>query len=303
MALGLGVLIGITAFRDDALIKRQETIIARLEKQFLQLQSERKMLQAHVSSLEEKNSKYAAFIQAARKLLISGRLQRHNVALVVCGPRQPKAEANVTHLLAEAGAKVAGIWYLADSWVKQDWTYRREVDPYAEELGWPEGRWTSRLAAGLARQMALQPESDIVSQLENWGVVSAKGLTGEGVDTVVFLGNHQTWTPSSRYKQVQLEVMDALLDLGVVVAAVRAEPWEPVPDELKKRSVATVGQIDSEIGQVLLIQAISDRSTEDACQTVEAERRGGDVEDRRADVEQGPESKASSTADVEGRAD
>ncbi len=255
LALGLGVLIGITAFRDDTLVRRQESIIANLEKQFATLESERRALQEQIDSLQERNAQYAAFAEGAREFFVGGQLEGRKLALVVSDQVGSQAEKAILKLLADAKAHVSGIWYLQGDWISDDWKHRAELERFADQLSWPAGRFKQRLAAGLARQLIVAPESDVVTQLEEWDVVAPQGLTGDPSDTAVFLGPQTAWEGSQH--RAQLAIMDAVSDLEAGVVAVNSDSWAQTPEELEKREIPTVEGVTDEVGQVVFVQTVA----------------------------------------------
>lgn len=249
LALGLGIVVGATVFRDDTVVRRQEVMIRRLEQQFNALKVERENLQAKVAVLEQESSGHAEFTSAVKRFLIENQLLNRHIAFVSCAPLGAAEKQKARKLLEEAGASITGFWQVSSDWLDKQWPHRDRARELVSTLGWSDESLTTAVALGLAQQIAATP--DLASEMEELGIANVSELSGEGADTVLLL------TISDGVSGIHTVLVDAFLALDLLVAAVPIQDSESVPSEIREREIITVDSIDEDLGQIALVQALA----------------------------------------------
>lgn len=253
LALGLGIVIGATVFRDDTLVRRQEIMISRLEQQFDALKAERESLQAKVAVLERESNGHAQFTSAVKRFLIEDQLRDRHIAVVSCVPLTATQKQVVKQLMHQAGAEITGFWQVGADWMDKAWPRRDEAKQMVSALGWSEEPLQTAVALGLAQHIAAAPK-ELVSEIEELEIAKVSELTGETADTVLLVSFPDN-TPG-----LHATLVDAFLALDLLVAVVPAPNGENnVPAEIREREIIIVDSLESDLGQIALVQAIAHR--------------------------------------------
>ncbi|HHU81760.1 MAG TPA: copper transporter, partial [Firmicutes bacterium] len=107
LALGLGIAIGSALPGADTLLREQEKVITRLEKEFAQLRSERRALEEMVAEKEKELAVMHRFHREIFPLLAGDLLNGCKVVFIQNGKAPEGAVEELGDFLQEAGAAVA----------------------------------------------------------------------------------------------------------------------------------------------------------------------------------------------------
>lgn len=252
LALGIGILIGSTLPGTDALIEQQKQLSDRLEAQLELLQKRNEAVQVRASSLEMDNNIQKQFEKQVMPVLISGRLQGHNVAIIETnGYGFPD---DLVETLGAAGAKVTSITTVLDGLEASD------KEKLLAELKWQDMKnepLTPRLANEIVKSVAEGDANKVLATLSQLEMIKTQGTYGEPINDVVIIGGSAD-EGMIRTGTVDLPMIDYLQRKKISVFGVeQSGVLHSYMKDYQKKRISTVDNIDTIPGQVALVLAIS----------------------------------------------
>ncbi len=270
LALAVGLVLGATALSGPALeaLQKAEKTVSGTNARLLK---ERQALENHVAADE-------AFAGAAARPLLSGLLTTQKVVLVAGPNADNSVIAGVTTALKQAGATVTGEVMLSSSFLATDGHNEDQLTSLAQSLARTAGvtlpdssspisgqQAAARiLAAGLLTGggTAASPadSSAILSQFSQDTYLSvANGSTVSGPATLAVLVAPSGAPPQSG-SQVLVALAVALRNAGdgavMVGGSESVGPGSVISAEINAKQVSTVDNADTEVGQIMAVQAL-----------------------------------------------
>ena len=255
LALGIGIVIGITLVGDEALVKEQKVIIDRLEEDFKMLRGQSRETQKEVAAFKNSNNTYQKFVQAILPALVKDRLKGQNVVIITTSHYE--CIDSLINSLYLAGANVISSTKFNTSFNFSDQKARLLI---YEKLGIKTTKSSSQLAIDVAEYIAhgilhgLEPK--ILTFLEEIDIIQFKGGFADSLDSVIILGGSQN-KRDNLAKLIDLPIISYFLKAEVKVAGTELSevPYSVVPLYQTKK-IITVDNIDTAIGQAALILAL-----------------------------------------------
>ncbi|MCL6522576.1 MAG: copper transporter [Firmicutes bacterium] len=260
LALGAGIAAGSLLPGDEAVSRRQEALVRRLEEDLAGLLDRVQSLERVLARAHQEAQADAPLAQAAVKALAAGRLAGLSVALLQVGDG-PDARP-LLETLEAAGAE-ACIWATLD----QRWFQGRAAaaappvpgSGAAREGGgrlWPEGG-PAEAARALARALAgAEGGAEILSGLERRGLVRLAARPALPVQAVVLLlGRAEPDAPALFLRPFLREARAQ--GLAVVAAEACWTPASLLPACLAE-GVPTVAHVDLASGRLCLVAAVGE---------------------------------------------
>ncbi|MBE0428586.1 MAG: copper transporter [Thermoleophilia bacterium] len=253
LALGLGVLVGIS-LSDNGVV---ETGRSGLTDEILRDIDD---LRSRNTDLERERSLNLRFQDDAFPFIISGRLQGTRIALVASGAVGDDILRRLSSSINSAGGQVVTTTILSPG-----------LDPGPVAAGLKSGLRNnpafadadeSSVVPALGRQLAAEiggraDNPKALTALQNILVDSMSGNYESPVDAVVLVARAND-EQSPDYSELQKRLLLGLRELGIL--AVGAEPSDAPRSEIPlflSLDVSSVDNIDSRIGQISLIYALS----------------------------------------------
>lgn len=106
LALGIGIVIGVTVPQDRFVVEQQKDLLARLEEDFRRLRTENRRLLDENISLRRELTEQWAVLESLGSEVISGRLQGQKVLVLELGQVPGQKRAQVQGVLQQAGAHI-----------------------------------------------------------------------------------------------------------------------------------------------------------------------------------------------------
>ncbi|MGO0122873.1 copper transporter [Desulfothermobacter acidiphilus] len=250
LMLGLGILIGTSLIGNDALLRQQEQMATRLEKQLEELRQENMRVQKLCEATESENRNLRKFAQEVLPYVVAGKLKGRQVAVVeVAG----KAPVGMIGALKTAGAVVEPVISLLD-----DYTSPSADLSVAQALGWPtdnQGEVLSRLSQELGTSLATGQTPDFIELLASHGLVRVEGNYKTAVQAVVVVGGGNN---EQRLMRVDLPLINALVkDRLTVVGVEESSESGSSTRAYQGQKISTVDNVDRPEGQIALILALA----------------------------------------------
>jgi hypothetical protein len=253
LALGIGILVGGSILGVDTLASQQELIAERLENHLNELREENRAVRAELALLENEISIYAQFHKDILPLLVAGRLEGKQVAIVEINT-QP-LEHNLVSLMETAGAHVVSVTTIPNG-----------LDPVGHEkellaLGaWPQASLDQlpSLLAGAVAQSIVEGQTPLVAYLVDKQLISVVGEYGDPLDAVVLIGGGGDAEALPPVRALGFPMIERLQEYGLRICGV--EEREAAVSAIKDYQVklsCTVDNIDTVPGQFALVQILA----------------------------------------------
>ncbi|NLY88157.1 MAG: copper transporter, partial [Firmicutes bacterium] len=245
LALGLGIAIGSALPGTDTLLREQEKVITRLEKEFAQLRDERRALEEMVAGKEGELAVLHRFHREIFPLLAGDVLNGCKVVFLKNGEISEEAVEELGDFLREAGAVVTATLSFDD---------RSGGEELAALLGLEPGpTWAGELWAELAAELGGEKTPTFLPLLQELAMVRRHISPPGPVDAVVVLGGR---SPGAGL--VGLELAAAARATGLTVVGTEpltiGKSWVP---KYKSLGLISVDNIDTFPGRVALVFALA----------------------------------------------
>lgn len=245
LALGLGIAIGSALPGADTLLKEQDKVITRLEKEFEQLRSERRAVEEIVTQKDAELAVINRFHLEVLPMVVGDILNDCKVVFIRNGETADKAVEELVDFLREAGAVVTATLSF-DS--------RSGGEELATLLGLEPGKtWAGELWAELAAELAGEKVPAVLPILQELNIARRHFSPPGPVDAIVVLGGE-----SSGAGLVGLELSAAARAAGLTAVGTETlavgESWI---SRYKSIGLTTIDNIDTIPGRVALVYALA----------------------------------------------
>lgn len=256
LALGLGIIIGSALPGNEALVKEQERIISRLEKDFEQLRMERKVFQETLKSREVELEVMRQFNREIMPAMISGTLKDRKIAIIKTNETvSSRLVEEIGRLLKQAGAEVPVVVSFLE-WPDLS----VEGAGLAARLNFnPEKPWLDTLFQQLVSEIAGQENHNILGTLHEMNLLQYKNQEGGFIDSVIILGGSYE-EKACRADIIDLPLIKAAKSIGLTVIGV--EPLDVTYSyisQYKNSGLATVDNVNTIPGQAALVFSLAGR--------------------------------------------
>lgn len=241
LALGLGILVGITVVDDEALVNEQKYLIDRLEEEFRSIRGQNALLRQEIARQQQDMAVLEQFAQTALPYVIKDRLKGKRIAIVqTTGTPLPDGLAANLEL---AGAEIVSLIDLN--------TIFRQDDRPLKAI--PEGEKDE------APMAIAGPVPEMVEMVWTWLSLPGEAAPEAGsipLDAVIVLGGTAT-REDMLCEELDLPLISLLREKGIIVAGVEVSgmPYSYLP-HYRKWADITVERVDTVYGQVALIWAL-----------------------------------------------
>ncbi|MCL6448065.1 MAG: copper transporter [Armatimonadetes bacterium] len=255
LALGVGILIGGTMLKTDALVESRGQIAERLEKQLAQLRRENEAIQAQVNCFQIKSDQQKDFAGQILPFLVKGRLEGRRVAIIETGGNGFPGDLIAT--LELAGAKVQSVTTINGGAGEREGNEAPEEKPGGKNSG--AGQLNSRLAGEIGRCLTTGGSQAVLNDLAEANVFKLSGEYGVPLDAVVLIGGSRE-RERAKPQAIDLPLID-YFQAGKIPVYGAEETDVPYSymKHYQKKGISTVDNIDTVPGQVALVLAMAGR--------------------------------------------
>ena len=257
LALGLGILIGVTLENNNVLENQQELIIRQIESEFEALRNEADMLKKSLAVLEKQKAEVDSACEYLFSRLIEDRLYGLNVSIINFG--QDTISTDLIQLLKLAGASVeSSITVRADLYARQDLSTALEtfLQDGQDDVG--RNDFHSIVADELVLSLIEGAFTPLSARLKEMHLIQASSNLKQSSDVVILNGNgRNNRVGPSQESSFDIVLIQTALNMGLPVVAVEPSSVEDSAiSEYEELGVSTVRGIDTIYGKLALISIL-----------------------------------------------
>lgn len=248
LALGLGVLVGISISGNGVLDVGREVIVEDIQKGLDGLREENNILSRHQANSQR-------FQEDTFPFLVGGRLQGKKIALVASSNTSDEIQRQLTSAVHGAGGQIVSTTILNAHFDSAAATAKVKAelksDPQFATLD--DSHFTAVAGKQLARDIGKTGGSKLLPVLQGSLVDSTSGRYDIPVDAVVLITRADD-SQAPAYDDLEKNMLLSLKELGLL--AVGSEPEDAPRSEIPlflSVDVSSVDNLDSRIGQVSLV--------------------------------------------------
>lgn len=251
LALGIGIVIGGAMLGNNTIVEKQKQLTDRLEAQLSALRQKNDVLAARASTLEMDKNIYQQFAQQAMPVLIGGRLNGRQVAII---------ETN-SYGFAEGllqGLQTAGARVVSVTTVLNGLEVRDKKSALAA-LGWRDSQenLTTRLAWEMATYIATGRGEKTIKYLQEQDLLRTSGKYGQYITDVIIVGGSMD-EKLNKVATLDIPLIEFFQQQKIAVYGVEESVAAiSYMREYQKKRISTVDNIDTVPGQVALIMAMT----------------------------------------------
>ncbi|MFA5801707.1 MAG: copper transporter [Thermoleophilia bacterium] len=252
LALGLGVLVGISISGNGVLDVGREVIVEDIQKGLDELREENNILSRHQANSQR-------FQEDTFPFLVGGRLQGKKIALVASSNTSDEIQRQLTSAVHGAGGQIVSTTILNAHFDSAAATAKVKAelksDPQFAALD--DSHFTAVAGRQLARDIGKTGGSKLLPVLQGSLVDSTSGRYDIPVDAVVLITRADD-SQAPAYDDLEKNMLLSLKELGLL--AVGSEPEDAPRSEIPlflSVDVSSVDNLDSRIGQVSLVYVLA----------------------------------------------
>ncbi len=255
LALGLGILIGISLIGGHAIARRQ---VVALQKEFQALKQQNALKSQQLAAQAAQIAQDHTFAAAVVPALTAGHLTGQTVAVVVSEPGyDPSA---LTSLLSQAGATVGPVVVVDAPTVALRSSVLGEGEAALGVHGFTSSALWAALAADTAQELTNPTAAPTVHwhQLEKDGLLKVTGMSSGPVQDVVLVGGDTQGTQDPWITAFDIPLLDGLKQAKVTIVAAQTTPvTASAMPAYQAAGVSTVDDLDQPAGEVALVYALA----------------------------------------------
>ncbi len=248
LALTVGIVLGTAIVNRGIVVKQQTALVSGLREEFATLRDRNRALQEAAAQNDR-------FFQTVLPVLIDKRLAKKRVAVVSTDPQDTAGVRSVVISLRQAGARVNYVTISSPDLGTKEAASAGRLEKIYLRQKLKGDALRDRLISDLATQLAQRAEPAFLTQLSDIGVLSVSGTDALPAQMVVLLagsGNKAMMT------EVQLPLIAALKKSRTPMVGVESsEIGQSVMGEYQDAGISTVDNVNSPIGGVSLVYALS----------------------------------------------
>ena len=255
LALGLGILIGMTMLGNDAIVDQQEKLTNKLESDLSVLRSEAKKAQAVISKQETTIRNYQQFSTETAPVLVKGWLQGVEVALIETNEFSLKSD--FIDNLNLSGAKVNSITSINNLNKMNDKTRQQIINYLGIQEQIANEDLYELISTEIASGIRTGENFDFLTLLEDLEVISLSGDYGVAINSVILVGGSKR-EDQVQFNEVDLPIIKKLTEDQVSIYGVEySDVAISYMGDYQKNKIPTVDNVDTSIGQVALVWAMN----------------------------------------------
>lgn len=257
LALGLGILIGITLENNNVLENQQELIIRQIESEFKALRNEADMLKKSLAALEKQKAEADSTCEYLFSKLIEDRLYGLNVSIINFG--QDTISTDLIQTLKMAGATVeCSITLQADLYARQDLNTALEAFFQEGQGGNVSRDFHSIVADELVLSLIEGAFTPLSARLKEMHLIHASNNLEQSSDVIILSSNGRDEQEGSLpVNSFNIVLTQAALNMGLPVVAVEPSSVEDTAiSEYEELGISTVRGVDTFYGKLALISIL-----------------------------------------------
>lgn len=255
LALGLGILIGVTLESNNVLENQQELIINQIEKEFEALRGEAEMLKKVLAEVERQKAQADSTCEYLFSQLIDNRLQGLKVSII--NLYDDDGASDLMQFLKLAGASVeSSITVRTDFYAGQDVSAVLEAFFSNSQGGMDESSFRRMVAMELVSSIVEGAFTPLSVRLREMRLIQASCDLNQGSDVVILSSKGKNKQPVQG-DGFDIVLIQAALDMGLPIVAVEPSSVKnSVVSEYQELGIPAVRDIDTVYGKLALISIL-----------------------------------------------
>jgi len=242
LALGLGMMIGITLESQNIVENQQTNLIRQIEEQYFSLRSETEQLKKEIHGLEDQRNQLYDLSSLLLKEIVKDRFSGLHVGVVTFS--QTASLQNLLEFLNLAGASIQYAVAIQPEITEWNGSIIHEVQKPEDVI--------QAVIYELIYSMDYGGITPLIQEAEELMLVSRTGLCEYPVDIIVLYGQG---TSTLNYDNILIQ---RAMEAGIPIVAVEpGEVAESAVPEYKALGISTVDHVDSIYGQLALASVLS----------------------------------------------
>lgn len=253
LAIALGIFVGFMLNAQDILSSQRDEIIVQLEEKFDYLKEENEKVKKESNKTKAENEKLTEFNRTAYSIMIKGRLEGKNIAVIETSDDYLYTEVNQT--LVSAGANSVSNTTIKDA-LLLDKEKLKEIYKTVKETEKEPTDLVQEVVREITSSLLTGDVTPLVSTLNEQGLIDITGTYEGNVDYVV-LGGGSLEKNDERYKLVDKTIIDSLKKNETPIIGIEKEDVKnSYIDRYKESRISSVDNVDSTIGKITLVLAM-----------------------------------------------
>ncbi|MBM7581310.1 hypothetical protein JOD02_000133 [Caldicoprobacter guelmensis] len=255
LALGLGILIGVTLESNNVLENQQELIIKEIEKEFEALRGETEMLKKALAEVERQKAQLDSTCEYLFSQLIDNRLQGLKVSIISL--HDDDGASDLMKFLKLAGASVEStITVGTDFYAGQDVSAALEAFFPNTQGGIDTRNFRQMVAMELVSSIVKGAFTPLSVRLREMRLIHTSSDLKQGSDVVILSSKGKNEQPVQG-DGFDIVLIQAALDMGLPIVAVESSSVKSsVVSEYQELGIPAIRDIDTIYGKLALISIL-----------------------------------------------
>lgn len=253
-ALGIGIYFGFTLDAQNLIVEQRNDIVEEIEERFDFLTTENENLKSTIESISNVNKTYEYFIESTYEEIIKDKLLGLNI--VIIETNSDYMYSGIGHVLNTAGANITSLVTINDKFMDEQML----INLYNRlELALPEGDIIEYTIKQITEDIINGNSTELLSQLDNEGLIQIVGLVNYPVDYVIIAGG------SLEEEEERIDKLDRIIvrttkEKNVdIIGIEKLDTIYSYISKYKQYNISTIDNIDTTMGKVALVLAMEGR--------------------------------------------
>lgn len=252
LALGIGVLIGVQIDSQDIIFQEQESLVAKMEDKFNELNNTKVSLENEIERQQDVIEQNELYKENIFSDYLKGKLEGLNIAIIETS--DDYVYTNMRHAPKLAGANINSVTLIADKIMSLSQEEKSRIRNYfTNKYGITDDQDLSTIIVQkISEALAENTGFEDLDFLQEKGLIDSVGSFEGPVDYVIIAGGSNEET--NKYEIVDIPLIKEFKKRSIPVIGVESsDVVYSYIDFYKKEKISTVDNVDDIIGQTSLV--------------------------------------------------
>lgn len=251
LALGIGVLIGVQIDSQDIIFQEQESLVAKMEDKFNELNNTKLSLEDEIDRQQDIIEQNELYKKNIFPDYLKGKLEGLNIAIIETS--DDYVYTNMRHVPKLAGANINSVTLIADKIISLSQEEKTRIRNYfTNKYGADDQGLNEIIVKKISEVLAENTGFEDLDFLQEAGLIDSVGSFEGPVDYVIIAGGSKKET--SKYEVVDIPLIKEFKKRSIPVVGVESsDVVYSYIDFYKKEKISTVDNVDDIIGQTSLV--------------------------------------------------
>lgn len=254
LALGVGILIGITLSSKNVLEKQQEIIIRRIEEDLSRIRSKNEQLNNEIFHLQTEKGKTDYLCELLFPEIIKNRLSGLKISIIKTTDKFNYAE--LFNLFNLSGALVESNVTLQINSLINEKEYGNALEVVKQQVEQQENLY-QLIAEDLVFSVYHGTSTILIDQLKQFNLLSGLLVNNKGCDVIILAGGGYEKDKNSNNIFLDIEIIREALKNGISIIALETEQiLKTAVPQYKKLGISTIDNVDTIYGKLALVSVL-----------------------------------------------